>query len=141
MTLPFADNQATLIIPTDDDPPMEVVLCWLFGALVGVPVLPRLHVALVAAELVDNARQHGSPPYVLRLALDEPQRAIGVCVEDCTQDSAQPWPSGAGLVLVEGLSRAWGVERRARAKTVWAEVPLGVRTNGLVVPPQPPPGA
>lgn len=141
MTLPFADNQATLIIPTDDDPPMEVVHCWLLGALIGVPVIPRLHVALVAAELVDNARRHGHPPYVLRLALDRGHRAIGVCVDDCLPDSGELWPVGAGLVLVDGLSREWGVERRVRAKTVWAEVSLGVHTTGLVVPPQPPPGS
>jgi hypothetical protein len=135
MTLPYADEQAMLLMPTDEQPPVGIVRCWVLVALTGVPLLPKLHVDLVAEELVVNARRHAEPPYVLRLVLDESHRAVLVCVDDCSPES--PDRSGAGLLVVDGLSTAWGVERRASAKTVWAEVPLGMRASRLVIPPQP----
>ncbi len=140
MTLPYADEQAMLLMPTDEEPPAGVVRCWVLVALTGVPLLPRLHVDLVADELVANARRHAEPPYVLRLVLDESHRAVLVCVDDCSPERLgrpDTWTSGAGLLLVDGLSTEWGVESRARAKTVWAEVPLGMRASRLVIPPQP----
>lgn len=141
MTLSFADRQATLIIPAEDDPPVDVVRCWVLGALVDVPLVPRLRTALVVEELIANARQHAEPPYVLRLVLDGEHRALRVFVDDCVPEFPAPGADGgAGLVLVDALSRDWGVEQRARAKTVWADVALGVRASGLVMPPQPRPG-
>ncbi|MFI7673637.1 ATP-binding protein [Actinophytocola sp. NPDC049390] len=123
MTLPFAD-QVALIIPTADEPPPDEVRCWVQDNLAAVPPVPRLHAALVTEELVGNARAHGLPPYVLRIAVDPQRRALRVFVEDCAAHSGGRWQSGGGLALVDGLSRGWGVERRASAKTVWAEVGL-----------------
>lgn len=135
----FADRQATLIIPAADDPPVDVVRCWVLDALATVSATARLRTALVVEELVANARRHARPPYVLRLVLGGEHRALRVFVDDCAPDFRVPRP-GAGLALVDALSRTWGVEQRARAKTVWAEVALDVPAAGLVPPPQPRPG-
>ena len=123
MTLPFAD-QVALIIPTADEPPPDEVRCWVQDNLASVAPVPRLHAALVAEELVGNAREHGRPPYVLRVAVDPQRRALRVFVEDCAAHSDRPWRTRGGLALVDALSRGWGVERRTSAKTVWAEVGL-----------------
>lgn len=123
MTLPFAD-QATLILPTAQEPDEDEVRVWVRTNLAGVPVVARLRTALVTDELVRNAREHGTPPFVLRMAFDRGSRALRVHVDDCAPHSGGAWRTRGGLGLVDGLSRGWGVERRARAKTVWAEVPL-----------------
>jgi hypothetical protein len=133
--VPAADDQAALIMPTALEPTAGQVRCWLRKALTGVPLLPRLQVALVAEELVANARVHARAPYVLQLSIEG--GALWVQVDDCSPDSPQEWGPGSGLVLVAGLSRDWGVERRRRAKTVWAEVALGFGGVGLAAPPQP----
>jgi hypothetical protein len=141
MTSPLADDQALLIIPTDGEPSEDVVRTWVAGALVGVPLLPRLHAALVVDELVSNARRHGSLPCVLRLSLDHTRRYLLVFVEDSAPDDGAVWVAGAGLSLVDGLTSDWAVESRPRGKTVWAEIALGARISGLAIPPQPPPDA
>ncbi len=122
MTLPFAD-QVALIIPTADEPGPDEVRCWVQDNLAAVPRVARLRAAIVAEELVGNAREHAVPPYVLRVAVDLRRRALRVFVEDCATGGGH-WRSGGGLTLVDGLSRGWGVERRTTAKTVWAEVGL-----------------
>ncbi|MFC4857739.1 ATP-binding protein [Actinophytocola glycyrrhizae] len=123
MTLPFAD-QSTLIIPTPGVPTPDEVQVWIQETLAEVPAVPRLRSTLVVEELLANARLHARPPYVLRVALDHTRRALRVFVEDCAPHSGGSWRTGSGLALVDGLSRGWGVERRTRAKTVWAEVAL-----------------
>ncbi len=140
MIPPAADRQAILILPTHDEPAADAVRAWVHRALAGAPVLPGLHAALVADELVSNARRHGRTPGVLRMVLDRTRRAVRVFVEDCEPGAENVWSCGAGLALVDGLSATWGVEWRARGKTVWAEIALGARSSGLVVPPQPAPG-
>ena len=104
-------------------------------------MLSRLTVGLVVDELVSNARRHGRAPCVLRLSLDDTRRFLFVYVDDSAAHDTASWPAGAGLTVVDGLTRAWGVQRRAGGKTVWAALPLGVRLDGLANPPQPPPGA
>jgi hypothetical protein len=123
VTLPFAD-QATLILPTAEEPDEDAVRVWVRINLAGVPIVPRLCTALVTDELVRNAREHGTPPFVVRMVFDRGGRALRVYVDDCAPHSGGAWRTRGGLALVDGLSRGWGVERRARAKTVWAEVPL-----------------
>ncbi len=121
MTLPFAD-QATVILPTAEEPDEDAVRVWVRLNLAGVPLVPRLRAALVTDELVGNARVHATPPFVLRVAVDG--RALRVLVDDCAPHAGGAWRTRGGLALVDGLTRGWGVERRALAKTVWAEVPL-----------------
>lgn len=141
MTSPVADGQAVLIIPPCVEQSAPLVRLWVAAAIEGVPVLSRLTVGLVVDELVSNARRHGRAPCVLRLSLDDTRRFLFVYVDDSAAHDTASWPAGAGLTVVDGLTRAWGVQRRAGGKTVWAALPLGVRLDGLANPPQPPPGA
>lgn len=126
MTSPLADDQAALIVAGEECPSSDVVRGWVHGALTGMALVPRLRAALVAEELVSNARRHGGLPCVLRLSLHRTQQVLLVCVDDCAEDDRDAWPVQAGLTLVDALSLDWGTDRAALGKTVWAEVALGV---------------
>ena len=139
MTAPAADHQAVLIIPPGAGSAEDLVRLWVAAALDGVPLVPRLHTALVVEELVSNAHQHGLLPCVLRLSLDESHRFLQVFVDDSGVDDGAEWIEGSGLSLVDGLTSHWSVEWRARGKTVWGEVEVGGRLTAINVPPQPPP--
>ncbi|GGP79378.1 ATP-binding protein [Streptomyces melanogenes] len=88
--------------------------------------------ALIVAELAANAVLHGRVPgrdFELRLVLGT---VLRIEVTDTRADRlpARPEPAGEGeggrgLLLVEALAKAWGVDGRAPGKTVWAEVDLG----------------
>lgn len=86
--------------------------------------LPSLDIVLVlTSELVTNAVRHGAGPVELRLTLSS--EAIRVEVQD--QSGQRPvlrapdreTISGRGLLLVDALSGAWGVEPAGTGKTVW----------------------
>ena len=93
--------------------------------------------SLVATELVTNAVRHGSEPIVLHLRFDHD--ALFVEVSDCGRGQprlrspslrADGHGGGLGLLLVEQLSRNWGVRASPRGfKTVWAEVDCGPVTE------------
>lgn len=81
--------------------------------------------ALVAAELLANAAQHGRPPVAVTVS------GTAQCVRIEVRD-ANPRPpvrpatnhsnmTGRGLALVEALATGWGVERAADGKVVWVE--------------------
>ena len=83
--------------------------------------------ALIAGELLANARQHGMPPVsvCVRGAADH----MRIEVTDASpRTPIRPTPSavnmtGRGLALVQALSRQWGVDRHPNgSKTVWTEV-------------------
>lgn len=88
-------------------------------------------VTLITAELTANAVRHGCVPgrdFLLRLTEDA-AGALRVEVSDTRGERlpalSAPCPegeSGRGLLLVEVLADAWGVEPRegAPGKTVWA---------------------
>jgi anti-sigma regulatory factor (Ser/Thr protein kinase) len=94
-------------------------------------------VATVVAELAANAVTHGhvaGRDFELRLTITD--RAIRIEVSDTRAERLPPSPdalippspdatSGRGLLLVQALSRAWGVIPRSVGKTVWAEVATG----------------
>jgi len=92
--------------------------------------------ASVIAELAANAVTHGRVPgrdFELRVTLDPDAGVIRVEVSDARGERRPGGPheapseeaeSGRGLLLVEALSRAWGVSSREVGKTVWAEVAL-----------------
>jgi serine phosphatase RsbU (regulator of sigma subunit)/anti-sigma regulatory factor (Ser/Thr protein kinase) len=93
-------------------------------------------VALIAAELIANAVQHGTPP--VSIAVSGDAERIRVEVRD-----ANPRPpirpavnlsnmTGRGLALIAALAADWGVERHeAGGKVVWAAVtPARVLTKG-----------
>lgn len=86
--------------------------------------------ALVSAELLANARQHGAPPIVVcvRAAGD----AVRIEVKDAgAHGPVLPAPStsnmtGRGLTLVAALSARWGVRREpGGGKAVWSELVVG----------------
>ncbi|MBY8880448.1 ATP-binding protein [Actinacidiphila acidipaludis] len=96
--------------------------------------------ASVVAELAANAVTHGhvgGRDFELSLTLDPKTGVIRVEVSDPRGESRPPTApappvddaeSGRGLLLVQALTRAWGVSSRDVGKTVWAEVPLPLLT-------------
>ena len=91
----------------------------------GLGVL-RDDAVLVADELVSNAIQHGEGPRSCRLTLIDDGR--GLLAEVTDSGSGEPHmrtpdgTGGRGLVLVDRLSKAWGVRWSRGRKTVWAEM-------------------
>jgi serine phosphatase RsbU (regulator of sigma subunit)/anti-sigma regulatory factor (Ser/Thr protein kinase) len=82
--------------------------------------------ALVAAELLANAVQHGLPPIVV--CVEPSSAAVRVEVHDASDRSpVRPAPSttnmtGRGLTLVDSLASRWGIQRlTAGGKSVWCE--------------------
>lgn len=79
---------------------------------------------LVVSELVSNAYQHGEHP--LHLRLRRTRNLIRVEVTDLSPRlpvvgrSSVRVTRGRGMVLVDRLTRRWGVVRHAVGKTVWA---------------------
>ncbi|MEU4351679.1 ATP-binding protein [Streptomyces sp. NPDC023838] len=88
--------------------------------------------ALVVAELAANAVLHGRVPgrdFELRLVLGT---VLRIEVTDTRTEGLPRRPEvagdaegGRGLLLVEALAKAWGVDERPPGKTVWAELDLG----------------
>lgn len=134
----YREDDATLVVPTETDPPAEVVTAWIYAALRDLPAPARLRAALVADELLTDARARRAAPYVLRLTVLDRRSTLAVAV-DCTATSETPVPA-ASLLLVSALSTRWAVERRRTARTTWAE--LTVDAEGplrLRLPAQPRP--
>ncbi|HET7530982.1 MAG TPA: SpoIIE family protein phosphatase [Mycobacteriales bacterium] len=85
--------------------------------------------ALVAAELLANARQHGAAPVVvcimggadlLRLEVHDASPRMPVRLSPSVSNM-----TGRGLSLVEAVAARWGVERSGAGKLVWAEFTPG----------------
>ncbi|MDP9613523.1 MULTISPECIES: ATP-binding protein [Streptomyces] len=95
-----------------------------------------LTVSSVVAELAANAATHGRVPgRDFRLHLVLHPHAVRIEVTDSRSEKRPPAPgrltpppanaeTGRGLLLVQALSLAWGVEERPVGKTVWAECAL-----------------
>ncbi|MFI8348236.1 SpoIIE family protein phosphatase [Streptomyces sp. NPDC085596] len=85
-------------------------------------------IELVADELITNALMHteGSATVTLRL-LSGGERRLRVEVEDSSsalprrREPEDDGVSGRGLLLVDMLADAWGVEARGGGKAVWCE--------------------
>ena len=82
---------------------------------------------LMTSELATNCVRHAQTGF--ELAVDDAQREIRVEVRDVGQGRPvlqSPSPTdrtGRGLVIVEAMSDAWGVEPSSRGKTVWFTLP------------------
>ncbi|MFJ9925619.1 Histidine kinase-like ATPase domain-containing protein [Streptomyces misionensis] len=95
---------------------------------------PNETAQLLVSELATNAVTHGRVPgrdFELRLTLPPEADALRIEVSDARGErrlqmlrGAPQDEHGRGLILVEALSRKWGVEERVVGKTVWAEIPL-----------------
>ncbi|GGP76826.1 ATP-binding protein [Saccharothrix coeruleofusca] len=110
-------------------PPLVQVRRWAGAALADLTDDELGDCLLVVTELVANAYDHGSGPRRVRLERSPAPCSVRVEVEDTGGGEVvlgQPGATshrGRGLVIVDNLSRAWGVRRHARGKTVWAEIP------------------
>ena len=87
-------------------------------------------IELLATEAITNAVVHGPRAGTVEVTVDQrgPNLRVGV------RDSSDAWPvlrdpasgelSGRGVLLIDRLSRAWGVQtHRGGGKTVWFDVP------------------
>jgi len=80
-------------------------------------------VLLLTSELVTNAVRHGTGPVGVSVTWG------GGSVRVEVEDQSPEWPvvqamdrdalNGRGLILVDGLSRGWGVLAGGTGKTVW----------------------
>ncbi|MEU9609558.1 SpoIIE family protein phosphatase [Streptomyces sp. NPDC048057] len=85
-------------------------------------------IELVADELTTNALMHtdGGASVTVRI-LSGSQRRLRVEVEDLSsalprrRDAGESGVSGRGLLLVDRLTDAWGVDSRGSGKSVWCE--------------------
>jgi anti-sigma regulatory factor (Ser/Thr protein kinase) len=80
---------------------------------------------LVVTELVANAVRHARTPVTVRLVLDDVLLRVEVCdgsTRPARMRVACPTEEGGrGLLLVDALSDAWGVEADRTGKRVWAQ--------------------
>lgn len=88
--------------------------------------VPIAEAEVVISELVTNAVVHASTSVEVRLALAGGMLRIEVAdhgggLPDVRAPGTND-PHGRGLVLVNGLSSAWGVDPLADGKCVWAEL-------------------
>lgn len=141
MTADRNADTATLLVPTEHDPPIQVVDAWVGVTLRELTAPERLRAVLVAHEMVAAARARRAAPYVLRLGVVDRHRTLEVAVDEATAEAtADAVPDPAGPLLVAALAGRHGVEQRARARTTWAELRFDVGRLRLLPPRQPRPG-
>jgi anti-sigma regulatory factor (Ser/Thr protein kinase) len=87
---------------------------------------------LLATELVANVVTHVGTPMTLRVCrgpsrmrveIDDPSPEMPVVRHPDTADE-----HGRGVLLVDRLANAWGVDARADGKTVWFELDVSTAT-------------
>ncbi|WP_309144346.1 SpoIIE family protein phosphatase [Streptomyces sp. BR123] len=85
-------------------------------------------IELIADELIVNALMHTDGPAIVTLrVLSGGERRLRVEVEDRSsalprrREAGDSGVSGRGLMLVDRLADAWGVESRGSGKCVWCE--------------------
>ena len=87
---------------------------------------------LLATELVANVVTHVGAPMTLRV--QRGPSTMRVEIEDPSTDLPvvrHPDPAeehGRGVLLIDELANAWGVEPRADGKTVWFEIDVSTAT-------------
>jgi len=83
---------------------------------------------LVVTELVSNAYDHGSAPRRVRLLRPAGPCSVRIEVDDASPEQPVMGRSrlgvnrGRGMIIVDRLSRRWGVDRCPDGKTVWAQL-------------------
>lgn len=103
----------------------------------GAPHL--LDIMLVIGELLNNAHQHADRPVQLRLHRRRNPCEITVAVVDIGGGALKPRApddeGGRGLLIVDQVCLAWGVNHHDNGKVVWAR--LGCTEAGRECPPVP----
>jgi anti-sigma regulatory factor (Ser/Thr protein kinase) len=81
---------------------------------------------LLVSELATNAVQHAHTPMRVSVWCHDGELRFEVRDDDpCQVRRVTPDPlasGGRGMMLVDSLSSAWGVNRNARGKTIWFEL-------------------
>ncbi|SER46144.1 Anti-sigma regulatory factor (Ser/Thr protein kinase) [Lentzea xinjiangensis] len=123
-----ADGWHTLEL-VDADPDTGKVRRWTRSVLSNLHEDDLLDVLMVVTELVSNVYDHARLPARLKLRRSGAPCAVDIVSEDASSVPPQLRPStpgsvrGRGLIMVDQLSKQWGVARRAVGKCVWAVVP------------------
>lgn len=100
------------------------------AAHAGAPVDIQRVVGLLASEVITNAVQHGPSSGLVDVQVSLAGDRIRVSVRDESRRRPvrlAPEPlalSGRGVLLVDRLASAWGVEPEGDGKSVWFEVSL-----------------
>jgi anti-sigma regulatory factor (Ser/Thr protein kinase) len=123
-------RQYEFAIGLPSNPPLTELRAWLRGLLADEPPDLLVDVELVATELVTNAYEHTGHLLAVRISRPVDRPVLRVEVDDGAPDrpprpgaSSRSGFRGRGLLMVEGISKEWGVERGKKRKTVWVEIP------------------
>ncbi|MDX3658933.1 ATP-binding protein [Streptomyces sp. ID05-26A] len=99
---------------------------WARSALPGVDEDDLGDVLLVITELVSNVHDHAAFPAQVELRWSPRPRLVRIAVQDASPALPQlrrfsaDAARGRGLMLVDQLSKRWGVTELVDGKTVWA---------------------
>jgi anti-sigma regulatory factor (Ser/Thr protein kinase) len=132
-------------------PPLSALRRWTALALPRLGADHLWAVRLVVTELATNACEHGAGPVTVTASGTSPPCSVLLEVHDGGETrpvAGTPDPAssrGWGLVLVEDLSRQWGVRSAEPGKTVWARIACGtgtiaactVRVEPILMDPEP----
>jgi anti-sigma regulatory factor (Ser/Thr protein kinase) len=116
-------------------PQLGLVRRWVGEVLAGLDEDDLDDCVLVVNELVSNAFDHADGPRHVQLRWSPGPGAVRVEVDDGSPDGLVLGRSrlggnrGRGLIIVERLSKNWGVDVREVGKTVWAELSCSAATT------------
>lgn len=126
------DNSGDLVLDLGERvPAMVMVRRWATDALADLSDEVLGDVLLVVTELVTNAYDHGQFAREVRLLRIPEPCSVRIEVDDSSPEQPVLGHSridrhrGRGLVIVDRLSKEWGVIPNIVGKTVWAEVSCG----------------
>lgn len=118
-----------LDVPTTDEAP-AIARRFLRDHAYGLSADMVNDAQILVSELVTNALRYGRPAITVRVRTDPP--GIGVAVKDRGENMPElptvaPGPdsrTGRGLLIVDAISHAWGVDtgEDPPGKTVWFEL-------------------